>query len=274
MDKKTLFKYGALGGVLLFYGLVLAPIIMKAAFNIIGATAASVVALGLGGVVVAFAPAAALALTQWKFKAIKAVVDRAPIETLYVRLQERTTALNDYRTRLQTQTTALKSYRRKALQMINDYPEDAPATKAELDKFEKLLVFRVDKYKEACAKLNIFTGIVQKAERRYEMAVASLEAGKAMEMDESFMKTLKEQFAFDKVEETVDAAFAQMDMALVDEEMAMNQIRESNSTRQINYTPSGDIDLGKILDPVAMPVIKSAANAPAAQPGYMRGLDV
>ena len=271
MDKKKLFNLGVLGGVIVFYGLVVAPIIMKVALNIIGSTLASVAALVIGAVIVALAPSFAEKMTQVKFKTLKAVVSRAPIESLYGRLRDRTGGLNDYRQKLQTQSTALTGYRRKAVKMIKDYPEDAPAQKAELEKFEKLFMFRVDKYKEAHAKLQVFTATVQKAERRYEMAVASLEAGKAMEMDENFMNTLKEQFAFDKVEETVDAAFSQMDMALVDEELAMNQIRQSNSTRQINYRDDGVIDLGNILQPVALPV---AAGAAAAQPDYMRGLEV
>lgn len=270
MDKKKLFNLGVLGGVIVFYGLVIAPIIMKVAMNIITSTAATVAALIIGAAIVAFAPAFAEKMTQLKFKTLKAVVSRAPIESLYSRLQKRTGNLNDFRQKLQGQSTALTSYRRKAQKMIKDYPEDAPGQQAELDKFEKLFMYRVDKYKEAKAKLQVFTGVVQKAERRYEMAVASLEAGKAMEMDESFMETLKEQFAFDAVEETVDAAFSQMDMALIDEETSMSHIRQANSTRQINYRDDGVIDLGNILQPVAMPV---AAGAAAAQPDYMRGLD-
>lgn len=107
-NKEFYFKWGMVAVGILFFAWVVAPIIMLALGGLIG----SIVALAIGAVAYAFLPVAALQLTIWKFKAHKAIVSKAPIEALYLRLKERRENREAIRKKLETQTTFLAGFRR------------------------------------------------------------------------------------------------------------------------------------------------------------------
>lgn len=246
MDKKKefLFKWGVIGFAILLVSWVIAPFLMQA----IGGLMGSVAALGIGAVIYTFLPTAALQLTIWKFKVHKAVVSKAPIQALWERLQEKRENREAIRQKLEIQSTHLAAFRRKSNKMIEDYPEEREQTLAELTKFEQLLALRLDQYKQLFIDVEAFAKFVEKQERRYEMAVASLDVGQVMEMDKKFMDELTEKFAMDEINATVDRSFAQMEMTLVNEQAILESARqEGRQIHSISYDAQGNVLTGNIL---------------------------
>ncbi|BAW19169.1 hypothetical protein [Ralstonia phage RP31] len=244
MDKqkyKRLLQLGIVGGV----ALAVAPAIFLIIKGIVGLAIAAVV----GGAVLALQPAVTTWLTNMKFKAVTAVVQANPIETLYTRQQERTQELETARVKLEGQATSLEKFRKKVAKLVQDYPEEARTYQDQLSDFERLLAYRVDQFKDAKTSLEVFKRNVVKAKDLYEMSLAAVETGAAMNAGEDFMSKFKEEVAFDEVDNTNAKAIAQLRMALADDNYVRDQIK-GQEVRAINYTAEGGVILGNILKPI------------------------
>ncbi len=248
MDKikyKRLVQFGIIGGV----ALVAAPIIFLIIKGIVGLIIAGL----LGGVALALQPAISTWLTNLKFKAVKAVVQANPIETLVAGQQERTRELDESRKKLEGQATGLEKFRNKVDKMVRDYPQDAKRFQDQLTDFERLLAYRVEQYKGAKRSLKERADKIERAKVIYEMSLAAVEAGEVMNAGEDFMAKFKEDVAFDEIDNTNAKAISQLRMALADDDYARDQIKDVD-VRTVNYTPAGTVDLGNILAPLTLDV--------------------
>jgi hypothetical protein len=244
MDKTKFKRYAQLavvGGA----ALIVAPIIFAIIKGIVGLA----IAAAIGCAILAIQPAFTTWLTNMKFKAVKAVVQANPIETLYARQQERTQELEGARQKLEGQATSLEKFRKKVAKVVHDYPEDAKTYQEQLRDFERLLAYRVEQFKGAKTSLEEFKRNVVKAKDLYEMSLLAVETGNAMNASEDFMAKFKEEVAFDEVDNTNAKAIAQLRMALADDNYARDQIKDQD-VRAINYTADGSVNLGNILKPI------------------------
>jgi hypothetical protein len=246
MKYKKLVQIGIIGAV----GLIVAPVIFLAVKGIVGLVIAGVV----GGVAIALMPAISEKLAQLKFQAVKMVIDRAPVDSLYVRVQERHTLLQEQRKVLQEQAANLEGFKKKAMRFMEQYPEEAAAYKEKLTGYEKLFAYRVDLFKQARKANQDFVKVVEKAEAIYEMAVADAALGQSFNKEQDFMAFYREKTAFDAIERADNLAMSNLRMALVDDEFAIKAV-ENQQVHQVSYDPQGNVILGDILNTVPEPAV-------------------
>lgn len=245
---KKMLQIGTIGVV----GLVVAPVIFLAIKGIVGLVAAGVI----GGVVLALMPAMTEKLTQLKFQAMKIVISRAPIESLYARVQERHNLLQEQRKVLQEQAANLEGFKKKATKFMAQYPEEAPAYQEKLTGYEKLFAYRVNLFKEARQKNQEFVKVVEKAEAIYEMAVADAALGQSFNKEQDFMAFYREKTAFDAIERADNLAMSNLRMALVDDEFAIKAVEnDAQPVHQVSYDTQGNVILGNILNEVPEPAV-------------------
>lgn len=247
MDKQKKFKLLTQLGIGGLVALVVSPIIFMVIKGIVGLAIAGIV----GSVLMAIMPAFSTWLTNMKFKALKAVIQANPIETLTAQREERAAQLTQFSKALTDQTVALERFRNEVSNMQRDYPEEAPKYTAQLQDFEKLLAFRVAQYKAAKKALAKFDDSIKRAERIYKMSLASQQAGKAMNANMDFMSKFKEEVAFDAIEEENIKAIAALKRAMDDDDFVLNEIKTNNiETHSITYDANGSVILGNILKPI------------------------
>jgi len=252
MDNSKAVKYKRLIqiGIIGVVGLVVAPVVFLAVKGIVGLVIAGVV----GGVALALMPAVSEKLTQLKFQALKIVIDRAPVDSLYVRVQERHALLQDQRKVLQDQAANLEGFKKKAMRFIQQYPEEAAAYQEKLAGYEKLFAYRVDLFKQARRANQEFVKVVEKAEAIYEMAVADAALGHSFNKEQDFMAFYREKTAFDAIERADNLAMSNLRMALVDDDF-VNKAVENQQVHQVSYDPQGNVILGDILNTVPEPAV-------------------
>lgn len=246
---KRLLQWGVAGGV----ALVVAPIIFMVIKGIVGLAVAGV----LGATILALMPAFTEKMSQLKFQALKGVISRAPIESLYQRAKERWEALREQHVILQEQAGALEEFKAKTQRFVKEYPEEAEQYQTQLKGYEKLFAYRVDQYKTAKKANEDFNKTVEKAEAIYEMAVADAKLGKSFNKDKDFMAVFREKTAFDAVDKASSQALANLRMALIDDDFANKQV-ENVETHAIAYDSNGNVMLGNILSEVPQPVTSRA----------------
>jgi hypothetical protein len=255
MDNTKAVKYKRLMqiGIIGVVGLVVAPVIFLAVKGIVGLVIAGVV----GGIALALMPAVSEKLTQLKFQAMKIVISRAPVESLYARVQERHALLQEQRGVLQEQAANLESFKKKATKFMEVYPEEAASYQEKLTGYEKLFAFRVNLFKEAKAKNMEFVKVVEKAEAIYEMAVADAALGNSFNKEQDFMAFYREKTAFDAIERADNLAMSNLRMALVDDDVVNKLSAETtiNSIHKVSYDPQGNVILGDILNTVPEPAV-------------------
>jgi ABC-type multidrug transport system fused ATPase/permease subunit len=242
---KKLLQWGTVGLV----ALIVSPIIFSVVKGLIGLAIAALV----GGVIFALMPAVTEKLAQLKFQAMKGVISRAPIESLYQRAKERWAALQEQQSILHEQAASLEEFKKKAEKFAKQYPDEAETWLTQLVGYEKLFAYRVDQYKAAKRSMEEFNKVVEKAEAIYEMAMADAKLGKSFNKDKDFMAVFREKTAFDAVDKASSQALANLRMALVDDEFVSKQI-EGQQTHAITYDAAGHVVLGNILQTQAIPV--------------------
>jgi hypothetical protein len=245
---KKLIQIGIVGAV----ALVVAPFIFLVVKGIVGLIIAGVV----GMTAMALLPALSEKLTQLKFQAMKIVIDRAPVDSLYGRVQERHALLQEQRKILQEQAANLEGFKKKATKFMQQYPEEAPAYQEKLEGYEKLFAYRVELFKEAKVANQAFVKVVEKAEAIYEMAVADAALGHSFNKEQDFMAFYREKTAFDAIERADNLAMSNLRMALVDDDFATKKVSNVNTTvHQVSYDASGSVVLGDILKTVPEPAM-------------------
>ena len=251
-DKAAKYKKLIQIGIVCGVALVVAPIIFLVIKGIVGV----IVAGAIGMTAMALMPALSEKLTQLKFQAVKMVISRAPVESLYARVQERHKLLQEQRTVLQEQAANLEGFKKKATKFMQQYPEEAPAYQEKLNGYEKLFAYRVDLFKEATAKNQAFVKVVEKAEAIYEMAVADAALGHSFNKEQDFMAFYREKTAFDAIEKADNLAMSNLRMALIDDDFATKAVANENATvHQVTYDAQGSVVLGNILNAVPEPAV-------------------
>ncbi len=210
-------KIAALGVV----GIFVAPFILLAIGGVIGL----VIALAVGFTSVQLAPWFALKIANLRYRLIesekvehiKKVVEAAaenPIETLTNLLMQKKVAFKSFEASVTQAATARDNFKGKVEKFSQRYPARAAEFQKQLDRMVDL----VERKKEALkdAKQSLYDGDMRLEEMKayYEMSKDAIEANRAAGMDtgDAFEK-LKADTACDAVFESMNAAFAQLEVA-------------------------------------------------------------
>lgn len=228
----------------------LAFIVSPIVFTVIKGLAGAVTVIVMMAILNALVPAFSEWLTQLKFKGLKFVIDRGPVETLQQREQERFTALQEQSGLLRQQASLLELYKKKSIAHVKQFPEEAESQAQNLKQYEELFAYRVEAFKTARQDNAAFSHIVRKAESTYEMAVADAELGKSFGKQGDFMTAFKERYALEAVDKAAAESLATLRMAVIDNDYAAKVEAPAHA---ITYDKDNRVVLGTVLDVQAVP---------------------
>jgi hypothetical protein len=210
-------KIAALGVV----GLVVAPFIFAAIGGLIGLG----IAAAVGFTLVQLAPWFALKVANLRYRLIesekvehiKKVVEAAaenPIETLTNLLMQKKAAFKTFEASVTQAATARDNFRGKVQKFTERYPARAAEFQKQLDRMVDLVERKKEALKDAKQSLHDGDMKLEEMKAYYEMSKDAIEANRAAGMDTGdAFEQLKADTACDAVFESMNAAFAQLEVA-------------------------------------------------------------
>lgn len=228
-DRKLKIQKWATVVLIAAAGLVISPVVFLAIKGIVGLALAAL----LGTAVVTFAPWAAMKFANWRVKAIAAEAKENPIETMVNLLLNKRQAYAEFKANVETAVTAKKDFEAKCREFSQRYPARAEEFNQQLAAMNEL----VERKKAALvdARNSLEQGEIKLTEMRayWEMSQAAQAAHAAAGMDTGDLyERLKADTAVDAVFESVNRAFAQLEVAA-----ALNQPQLTNNASTVaNYT--------------------------------------
>jgi molybdopterin converting factor small subunit len=216
-NMKKWVQIGALGVV----GLLVAPFIFAAIGGLIGLA----IAAGAGFTLIQLAPWFALKIANTRYRLIesekvqhiKKVEQHAaenPIETLTNLLMQKRKAFGDFKLAVEQAVTARDNFKGKVEKFSAKYPARAEEFKRQLERMTELVARKKEALADAKKSLEDGDLKLEEMKAYWEMSKDAIEANRAAGMDtgDAFEK-LKADTACDAVFESMNAAFAQLEVA-------------------------------------------------------------
>lgn len=202
-------------------GLVVAPVILTAIGGLVGLG----VAAAVGFTLVQLSPWFALKVANLKYRMVEAekvahikkVTEAAaenPIETLAATLVERKKAFEKFKQNVIEATTARDTFKEKLIAFTKQYPHRANEFRIQLERMADMVERKKEALADAQETLRLGDLKLQEMKAYWEMSQVMQAANKAAGMDtgDAFEK-LKHDTACDAVFESMNRAFAQMEVA-------------------------------------------------------------
>lgn len=227
-------KLAALAAV----GFFVAPMIFVAVKGLVGLALAAAV----GVAAINLAPWYAAKMANWRLKAIKAEAAANPVETLQNAYAARLNDLAAKADAIKKFYAEVKSFEGRLVEFKQKFPEEAPRFDEQHQAMRKLLELRRAKYGQAQAEVVKFNNEVQRAKAIWEMAQAAAVMTKAAGVDaDKFLERIQTETALDTVEKSMNAAFAELEMSLM----------EQGEPTRVPLKASAEIDVDDVpeLDP-------------------------
>ena len=206
-------KYAKYG--LMVLGVILAPTIYTIAVGVVEATFAVAAAIVSLGVVWSMAPAFIDWVGNMRMKAVIAVAEANPIETMLSIYSQKSDELSQHDEAIQEFDT---QYRNVA-KMVNDLqksdPEESKTYVEMRDRMGEGLRELQDEHTTAVGELKQFKNQIDKAQRIYKVALAMNAALASSQTAQAAVFTdIKKQVAFDTVSTNLNRAFARLDSTI------------------------------------------------------------
>jgi len=200
--------------VALGVGFVAAPFIFIAIKGLLGL----IVAAGVGITAIQFAPYFAAKVSNWRLKAIKAEAMTSPIETLQNDYNTQMGKLNSYLQSIKEFGAEVLSFESRLEGFAKTYPEEVPKFEGQLKQMKQLLEIRKQKFQEAKAGLASYEMEIKKASAIWDMSQAAIKMGQLAGLDnDEFIAKIQRETALDSVQKSLNMAFADLDIALMNE---------------------------------------------------------
>lgn len=210
--EKTRAKWDLIAkvGLVGLIGFVVAPIIFTAITGIIGLA----VAAGISLMVVQFIPVVSMKVANWKVKGIVEEAKENPIETMINLLAAKREAYKEFKAAVETAVTARSDFALKCKQFASQYPHRADEFNKQLEAMTVLVERKKTALIEAKRMLELGDAKLDEMRAYWEMSKAAQTANAAAGMDTGDMyEKLKADTAVDSVFESVNRAFAQLEVA-------------------------------------------------------------
>ena len=201
---------------LLFVGFVFAPFVFIAIKGLIGLLIAGAISL----VAVNLLPWFAAKVANWRLKTIKHEAAQNPIETLENQYQEREHALVQFRQQILGFNAEVQNFYSELEEHRRNYPNDCQKFEEQYLKMKALLTSRGEKYKQAQKKLKDFSDIIERKRSEWKIAQAAAKMSKAAGVGEDFISKLMTDTAIDSVQLSLNTAFAELEVSVLDEQTA------------------------------------------------------
>jgi DNA repair ATPase RecN len=174
------------------------------------------------------------------------------IESLISEQQAAQKDLEEAREQLSAQMAQVESMRDKVREFErtrSDDPDAIARWNERLQEWEKVLAYNVDLFKRAKADVVAFAKIVEQAEMEWSMATADAKIAASFgRKSGDFLRTLRERTALDAVQKASAESRARLRLSVVDHDHVVDQTRDKPAVHAINYTATGKVDLGRVLD--------------------------
>jgi hypothetical protein len=163
-------------------------------------------------------PWVSMAAKNWRLKALKAEAAKNPIETLQNEYLRRKQQILDYRNKVRTFAAEVKNFGDHVAGFKRDYPDESASFDEKFNKMNELLRLRKAKYERAQQGLKDYEKSIDKFKRKWEVAQAAQRLDQtAGAINDEFIGKLMTETAIDSVQKSMNEAFAELDLALVDE---------------------------------------------------------
>jgi hypothetical protein len=236
---ETILKVLGVGVV----GFLVAPFVLQAIGGIIGLA----VAAGLGFVGINFTQYFALKVANWRLKAIKAEAMKNPCETLQNEYIKKEHALQDYRANIAKFAAQVMAFADQVKGYVKEGLEDAQTYVEQLNKMKQLLELRKQKYQQAQDMLAQFAETIARTEKKWKMACAAMAMNEAAgELAGDTFDKICIETALDSVQTKLNESFADLDIALMDDEKEKRQLQ----AKQAKSLPP----VSSVIDVTATPV--------------------
>lgn len=192
------------------------------AFGLIIKGLAALFALGIAAVFILiainFGPFIAEWLANAGLETRKHEWKESPVPTLQNQYMERVKSLEGKRAALTETITAVEDFRT----LMRNFAQRFPANKQKIANYEiqlgKLVQVENDqkqKFENAVASVQEFSGKLEEAEAEWDVIVALRKANKNAQIDRDPMEVLKERIAFGSVETNMNKCFAELETSLL-----------------------------------------------------------
>jgi hypothetical protein len=176
-----------------------------------------VVAAAIGGGIIFFTPVVARVVANWRLKAL--------IETLQNDYGKRQQGLRNFANRISDFATAVGSFEDKLGEFKREHPEDAPKFDEQLRKMRLVLENRKAKFKQAQNELVAYDKEIHRASDIWEMGQAAAAMTSAAGMTEDdFLQKISTETALDSVQKSMNRAFADLEVSLLEEQKPPQQL--------------------------------------------------
>lgn len=206
-------------------GMAIAVILSPILFLLMASGIGLIIAAAVGFTLVQLAPWFALKVANWKYrlidaekvshiKKVGAAAAENPIETLTALLQAKKVAFQTFKVSVEQAATARDNFKTKVEKFKQRYPHRAAEFEAQLKRMVDLVERKKGALKDAQKSLEDGDMKLEEMKAYWEMSKDAIEANKAAGMDtgDAFEK-LKADTAVDTVFESMNAAFAQLEIA-------------------------------------------------------------
>ena len=210
VERKAKIQKWASIGLIGLAGLIVSPIIFLAVQGLVGLVIAGLVGLS----VITFTPWVAMKFANWKVKAIAHEARENPIETMVNLLASKREAYERFNENVINAVTASKDFANKCAQFGKQYPARAEEFNKQLAAMQMLVNQKVQTLKAAKQSLEDADHKLTEMRAYWDMSQAAQAANQAAGMDTGDMyEQLKADTAVDAVFESVNRAFAQLEVA-------------------------------------------------------------
>ena len=210
-------------------GLLGVCIVLAPLATTIAAGLGALAALGVGAAAIftvwKFLPWFAMKIGNWQLKAIKAEAMKNPCETLQNQYIQKQHALEDYKTNIARFAAQVMAFADQVKGYVKDGLEDAQTYVEQLNKMKQLLELRKQKYQDAQDMLAQFSETIARTEKKWKMACAAMAMNEAAgEIAGDAFDKICIETALDSVQTKLNASFADLDIALMDDEKEKRQL--------------------------------------------------
>jgi hypothetical protein len=222
----------------------------------LGAIAALIVATAVLFTVWKFIPWFAMKIGNARLKAIKAEASKNPVETLQNQLVEKRNALTDFKENIGVFTAQVLSFADEVKKYVDEGLEDAQTYVDQLKKMRQLLDLRKEKLARAEEAVAEFEVNIQRTDRKWKMALAAQNMNEAAgQIAGDIFDKICIETAMDSVQQKLNESFADLEIALADEnkEKAKQIVAERHKQKQLTTT-------SVVVE--ALPVVEDAEKVP------------
>lgn len=245
---ETVVKIGAMLGTALalgpFFFIILQGI--GAFFALLGAAAITTIIVNL-------IPWFATKVANWRLKALKHEASLNPIETLENQYKQREEGLVQFRENILTFHAEVQNFYTELEEHREKYPQGVAKFEEQYNKMRALLANRGQKYKLAQAKLKAFGELIEQKRSEWKIAQAAAKMSKAAGVGEDFISKLMADTAVSSIQTSLNTAFAELEVSLLDELPASVSAEVNREPLQIadkSGPPVLDLDID--VEPVAV----------------------